>query len=123
MRGRLFDGDSDVESTGEANGLAAVFPQTDPAFSGPSDIPFDLVANAFYFLSSWSERKRATRSGSRQLRATSVFARLGIPQDIVDRYLERLRTALASLRDGQGGPYENRFDWPSEASFAVVALA
>ncbi len=116
----LFDGDSDVESTGSVNGLATIFSETDPAFSGPSDIPFDLVANAFYFLSSWSDRKRAIRSGSRQLWATSVFAQFGIPQDIVDRYQERLRAALVSLRDGRGGHYENRFDWPSESSFAVV---
>jgi hypothetical protein len=116
----LFDGDSDVESTDEANGLAAIFPQTDLAFAGPSDIPFDLVANAFYFLSSWSERKRAVGSGSRQLCTTSIFARLGIPQDIVDRYLERLSTALASLRGGQGAPYESCFGWPSEASFVIV---
>jgi hypothetical protein len=116
----LFDGDSDVESTGNVEGVAAIFPQTNPAFSGPSDIPFDVVANAFYFLSSWSEHKHANEFGSRQLWVTSVFARLGIPQDIVDRYLELLMTAVALLRDGHGDAYEARFCWPSDASFAVV---
>ena len=43
------------------------------------------------------------RASSMRLRYSR---RLGIPQDIVDRYLERLKTALGSLADGHGGRYQ-----------------
>ncbi len=117
---RMFDTDSDVESAGDANGIAAVFPQIDPEFAEPSDIPFDLVANAFYFLSAWSERNSSHRSGSRQLHRTSVFARLGIPQDIVDRYLERLIAALASTGDEPDITGKQDALWPGGARFAIA---
>lgn len=117
---QLFDGDADVDAASDAIGLRAVFPRTNPAFTRLHDISFDLVANAFYFLASWSERLVAKRSQARRLYPDSVFARLGIPQDIVDQYLERLRTALASLHRGLGAPFGSGVVWPQVMHFAVV---
>jgi hypothetical protein len=116
----FLQGQSDVESRSDDNGLALVFPGTHPKFDGPADISFDLVANAFYFLTSWSERRGSKRLESRQLHENSVFARLGIPQDIVDRYLERLCSALARLDNGLGAQHPKDGYWPNGARFAVA---
>jgi hypothetical protein len=118
---QIFDDRSASAAAGEVTGLSAIFPESDPAFTLPSDISFDLIANAFYFLSAWSERNGSSQANSRQLFATSVFARLGIPQDIVDRYLERIVAALRCL-DGSlgGGPDRDAPRWPADARFAVA---
>jgi hypothetical protein len=116
---RLFDDGGDVRCTGRVRGLATVFDEVEPRFDGPADIPFDLIANAFYFLASWSERY-ASPDGSRRLYSDSVFQRLDIPQDIVDRYLSCLNEAFAKL--GQGGESALQFTspWTSNAAFSVV---
>jgi hypothetical protein len=77
-------------------------------------IEFDLVANAFYFLSSWAERHAGT-GDTRHLYATSEYARLGIPLDIVDRYLAHLQEALAAI-----GVARQRSPWPQQREYALV---
>lgn len=83
------------------------------------DIPIDLFANAFYFLASIDERNASDR-GTRGLHRHSVVSRLGLPQDIVDRYLAAFAGELgrAGLGRGSSGPLRAR--WPSGASYAVV---
>jgi len=73
-----------------ADGLAVVFPQRAAEFDPPLGISFDLVANAFYFLSSWTERYGPAKGRTRHLYANSIYARIGVPLDIVDQYLDRL---------------------------------
>jgi hypothetical protein len=114
----LFAERRDAQTSTEVEGLAAVLPQTRDGFDAASDISFDIVANAFYFLASWSERLRPT--GSRQLYADSVFARLRIPQDIVDRYLERLVDRLQRLNARLGLPAWPAPSWPAGSHYAVV---
>ena len=60
----LFDGDRDVEVSHSADGLPIVLPGLGDGFVQPAvDIAFDTIANAFYFLSSWSERLSAKQAG------------------------------------------------------------
>jgi hypothetical protein len=80
----------------------------------------DLVVNAFYFLSSWAERRDSGTSSSRQLHATSEFVRLGVPQDIVDRYLRHLLDALRAHCACIGAPPWPAPEWPGGHSFAMV---
>lgn len=102
-----------------ASGQRTVFParsgQALPEFS----IEFDLVANAFYFLSSWAERAVSNRP-SRQAHAASDFVRLGVPQDIVDRYLAHLLELLGALCSSIGVPKWPAATWPDGRSFAVA---
>lgn len=82
------------------------------------DVPdFDLLANAFFFLSAWAEQQS---SSSRQLFSNSVFERLKLPMDIVDRYLALFRQQLArsgvagaDSDNGRGGHWQGH-------SFAVA---
>ncbi len=113
----FFDGAADIDRASEIDGLPVVLPQRASGCYA-LDIDFDIVANAFYFLSSWSERLVKTTAAPRHLHADSVFARHGIAQDIVDRYLERLmdslRTRLAPWPD------RPRVDWPGGGTYALV---
>lgn len=95
-------------------GPAADLPATGAA------IGFDLIVNAFYFLSSWAERRGGGTSSSRQLHATSQFARLGVPQDIVDRYLSHLLDTLRALCTRIGAPLWMPANWPGGRTFALV---
>ena len=85
-----------------------------------SDIRVDLFANAFWFLSSRDERRKAGESGMRGLYSESAFKQLGIPQDVVDIYLDVLRRALNACCEranvsGWRGP-----EWPEGREYAVV---
>jgi hypothetical protein len=112
----LFDGDEDVDEVAVMDGLHVVLPPSgDDATAAPFDIRFDLIANAFCFLSSWSERV-ARHGDSRRLHAQSVFARLGIPQDIADRYLQRLVADVRKVRSAEPASPA----WPDGKSFALV---
>jgi hypothetical protein len=116
---RLFEEGGDVRRAGRALGLSTVFDQVKPRFDGQADVPFDLIANAFYFLASWSER-HASPNGSRRLYSDSVFRRLGIPQDIVDRYLNCLIETFAKLDQGGESALQFRSPWTPKADFSVV---
>jgi len=117
---RLFEHGADIEAASIIDGLCAAFPQSTTGFEAPSEIPFDIVANAFYFLSSWSERVGASKAQSRRMYATSVFGRLGVPQGIVDLYLDRVMAMLDALCDRLGLSRAERIRWPQGASYALV---
>jgi hypothetical protein len=114
----LFTEQRDASSSATVDSLAVVFAQRPTDFDADVDIGFDLAANAFYFLASWSERLQPR--GSRQLFSDSVSFRLGTPQDIVDRYLERLIDRLQRLNSRLGLPPWPALTWPTGASYAVL---
>ena len=115
---RMFDEGRDADSVGEVNGLAAVFPQTNPAFSAPSDIAFDLVANAFCFLTAWSERRRPERI---EVAPALCDVDLRAPRDSTGHRgpLSRApRGGPGLLHDGPGVARDIR--WPGDTRFAVA---
>ncbi len=115
---RHFDGTQPVEQATTVEGLHVVLPVRADNIHVRDSI--DIVANAFYFLSSWAERTGNSASASRQLHATSEFARLGVPQDIVDRYLAHLVERLRALCVRIGAPFWRPLSWPDDRTFAVV---
>lgn len=117
---RLFDGHTDIETAVNNDGLTTVLPERVAGFEPPSDIPFDIAANAFYFLSSWSERAGPNKAQTRRMHSNSIFARLGVPQDVVDQYLDRLMELLNSLCDRLELAQWIPPDWPQGATYAVV---
>jgi hypothetical protein len=114
-----LDGSAQIERAqpGDDN-PALVFAERSRTRAHGAAIDFDLPANAFYFLSSWAERRGG--AARRQLYATSEFARLGIAQDIVDRYLAHLLDRLKPLTRRLGAPAGPEPSWPGGRSFAVV---
>lgn len=110
----------DPSAASLAEGLTAIFPHRAPHATAAEDIAFDLIANAFYFLSSWSERLTRPDGNSRRLYADSVFARLAVPQDIVDQYLQRLVERVNGLCGRLGHPGWSVPRWPQGFDYAVV---
>ncbi|HMB73304.1 MAG TPA: polysaccharide deacetylase family protein, partial [Gammaproteobacteria bacterium] len=102
-------------------GLPVLFESRDCLlFEHRAVVPFDIAANAFYFLASVAERVNAANTESRCLYSDSVFARLDLPMDIVDRYLRCVSKALDALCERMGvAPWPQR-TWPDGASHAVV---
>lgn len=117
---QLFDAGQDAEQAADVDGLPVVLPLTGMGFDRDQDIRFDLAANAFYFLASWSERVNGANADGRQLHAHSVFSRLGLPQDIVDRYLECLLQRLGHLCERLNIERWPRIEWPEGARYALV---
>lgn len=116
----FFDGDSDVTSAQTIDGTSFVLaPQRSPAATSDA-LRFDLAANAFYFLSSWSERRGPHATHGRGLFADSVFARLNIAQGIVDEYVELLRRMLQRLDGRVAGRAPLIPRWPAGRRFALV---
>jgi hypothetical protein len=113
---KLFSGHTDVQAAADCQGVPTVLPETLPGF----DVSFDLAANAFYFLSSWSERVGAERGQTRKLYANSKVGQLDIPQDIVDRYLALLVDHLNTLCDRLTLARWGARPWPCGARFAFV---
>lgn len=115
----LFDGQGDIGGSVLVDGLPVVLGGDAGSASAGSatDMRFDLPANAFYFLSAWSER---AAGAPRRLYAHSVYQRLELPQDIVDRYLALLVQRVQDLRRRHGWPAWPGRAWPGEASHAVV---
>lgn len=110
-----------VDTPGTAHGLSWIAPHRAEGIDGDLHIDVDLVANAFYFLSSWAERSEGrTASDSRQLFSASEFERLKVPQDIVDRYLALLIERLRALYQRAGMPPWPAPKWPQGGEFAVV---
>jgi hypothetical protein len=101
-------------------GLPALFSDTVVACGAAAEVSFDVAANAFYFLSSWSERGASRPASGRQLHSASVYARLNVPQDIVDRYLDRLVELLGSLCKLVSQPAWAPLRWPEDAGYALV---
>lgn len=117
---RFFDGHADIEATANVEGLITVFTERAAGFDQPSDISFDIAANAFYFLSSWSERFGSNKGQTRSMYSNSIFARLGVPQDIVDQYLDRLMKQLHALCDRLEIEKWNSLEWPQGATHALI---
>lgn len=115
----ILQGEAGVGASARIDGLPVVLPERAEGFDPTSNIDFDLVANAFYFLASLPERSRRAAS-SRQLHANSVYARLGIPQDIVDRYLARLVERLHMLCDRIAVAPWPKLRWHDGGEFAVA---
>ncbi len=118
----FLKGNSDAESCGSAGGLPAVFTETADGAAGTNTIPFDLVANAFYFLSSWSEQQAPGDPGraGRALFKDSVFHRLKIPQNIVDEYLALLVEKVDAVLAAAGHEPLPQPEWPGDSRFAIV---
>jgi hypothetical protein len=104
----------------EVDGLPVLFPAAVDPFDRGSQVTVDVVANAFYFLSSWWERRGRESIEPRRMYSTSIFARTGTPQDVVDRYLERLIEQLNALCRRCGQAEWRSPGWPEGASYAVV---
>jgi hypothetical protein len=112
--------DSEPTEIGDADGLQIAFPHRAAGFQRAPDLPFDIVANAFFFLSSWAERVGAAKNRARHLYADSIYARMGVHQDIVDRYLDRVMALLNALCDRVGTPRWSPPEWPQGADYALV---
>ena len=111
----------EAETAQTSAGLPAIFVHRDsPVFENAALVPFDILANAFYFLASMDERTREHAGESRCLFADSVFARLNLPQDIVDRYLRHIADALDALCGRLDTAVFPPRTWPDGASHAVV---
>ena len=116
----LFDGAQDVEAARAVDGIATVFAQSSPQFDGSLDIRFDLAANAFYFLSSWSERVGRDKAQTRRMFSDTLHARGQVPQDIVDRYLDRLVQRVHALCAQVGVAPWPAAQRPGDGDYAVV---
>ena len=112
------NGAHDLRAVGD--GVVAPFPEPGPDDQSHDVIPFDLVANAFYFLSCWFERIECPPTGTRRLFSDSAFTRLAIPQDIVDRYLDLLLRRIGSVCASNGTQWTGDTPWPDGRTFAVV---
>ena len=116
----FFRGARDVETAIDWYGHRVVLPGSVRDSRGKTGVPADLIANAFYFLSSWSERRGADQVSNRRLFRGSVFDRLAVPQDVVDRYLQQILAALCASAPGFNETLETGMRWPHEASHAIV---
>jgi hypothetical protein len=117
---RALQGTRNVERTTDVEGLRTVFGEQAAHTGVRWNITFDLPANAFFFLSSWSERITGNPQETRRLFTNSVYAKLAIPQNIVDLYLERLLAELRRLCGRLGVPEWRRPTWPDAKRYAVV---
>ena len=117
---RFFDEKTDIEVSVNIEGLSTIFPQQVTEFNSLYDISFDLIANAFYFLCSWSERLKSDNNETRCLYANSLFKRLNIAQDIVDQYLQHILNLYDSLGERLGTGTRNPLALPNNAAYAVV---
>jgi peptidoglycan/xylan/chitin deacetylase (PgdA/CDA1 family) len=114
---RLALGTTVKEARSGPAGLKLVFPDLASA-AVTSGIDFDLPVNAFYFLSSWSERREVAMT--RRLYSTSDYVRLGVPQDIVDRYLTFLIDRLDRLTGRRPRALSDAATEARNRTFAVV---
>lgn len=117
---RFFDGHTDIEVVANINDMTTVFSERAAGFDLPSDIPFDIAANAFYFLCSWSERFGQNKGQTRSMYSNSIFSRLDVPQDIVDQYLDRLTNLLHALCDRLEVEKWNSLEWPQGTTYALI---
>ena len=87
-----------------------------------SDVAFDLVGSAFFFLASCSERMAVSRrdAGNRGLYADSIYRLSGVPQTIVDRYLHLLTSRIDTALSGLCRALREPIIWPESARFAIV---
>ncbi|MEQ9562574.1 MAG: hypothetical protein RLN69_08645, partial [Woeseiaceae bacterium] len=101
-------------------GLPNVIPGGALQSEGTSNIRIDLFVNAFWFLSSWAERRNVRKSNARGLFSEGVFKRFGIPQDVVDIYLDVLREGLNACCECVNVAEWRKPEWPHGNEYAVV---
>lgn len=118
--GAFFKREAVADEPRRVQGLPILVGQAAPAFTNDRDIGFDLIANAFYFLSSWPERILDKSRGGPTHFPESVFSSLGIPQDIVDQYLALLVQRLNRLASAADRPAYQPLRWNGNKRFAVV---
>jgi len=117
----FFDGEAAFPVSAQTvSGLRLAFPARTQAVDGLIDIDVDLIANAFYFLSSWWERRDQDGGQLRQLYANSAFVRLSMPSDIVDLYLARLSRAIEAMCRRSGAEPWHPARWPDDRRYALV---
>ncbi len=116
----LFEGLGEVRETTEVDGLAVALPRSQYTDRQPKNVNFDLVANAFYFLSSWDERQGHRDEKTRFLFSDSVYSRLNVPQDIVDRYLDLIQSRLELISPEWASQNLLGPAWPSGKEYALV---
>jgi len=114
-----FDGTTDIARQQISHDLCTVLPHSELPPDAGFDVCADILANAFYFLTSWSERL-VRGAPTRGLSAASVFARLQVPIDIVDRYLARLVDVLQRLLERLNLAPAVGPDWGEGRRYAVV---
>ena len=102
------------------NGLIVLFPTEEPVPRARNHIPFDLAANAFYCLSCWSERRERRTTSTRRLYEGSIYDRLQVPQDVVDRYLDFLMERLRRTAGTRSGLEPPAARWPGGHAWALV---
>jgi hypothetical protein len=108
------------DSIGRVGGLAVISPQRLDSPDSNATIGFDLIANAFYFLSSWPERAARDKTQTRGLYSRSIYGRCGVPQDIVDLYLDYVVKALEGVcQQVNVSPWPDRV-WPANTEYGVV---
>jgi len=110
-----FDG-----AIGRVGDLVVVSGQCIDGPDSGTTIRFDLLANAFFFLSSWPERAGRDKTQTRGLYSESIYSRSGVPQDIVDRYLGQVTGALEAVCQRVGAPPWPKPVWPGQAEYGVV---
>ncbi len=84
------------------------------------NVRVDLFANAFWFLSSWAERRGPREGDTRGLFSDSAVKRLGVPQDVVDIYLDVLRRELGACCERANVSEWPEPKWPNGREYAVV---
>ena len=107
-------------AAGRCSGAVTVLPHSIAREESNHGISFDLVANAFFVLTSWHERHAATTAGTRQLFSSSIYSSGEIPSDVVDGYLKCLVREITKLCDRRNLSIWSPREWPSGASHAVV---
>lgn len=110
----------DVLTVDTVSGLPTVLSGEALQAQDTSNIRVDLFANAFWFLSSWAERSETRRNDTRGLYSESAFKRLGIPQDVVDLYLDLLRRELNACCERANVAEWPRPEWLHGKEYAVV---
>lgn len=84
------------------------------------DIGFDLIADAFHLVASVSERSPTDDESSRCLYSESEFKRLGLPQDVVDRYTLALQERVDRLFERLAITPNRAEPWRGRSKFAIV---
>lgn len=116
----FLEGHGDADAAADWRGHRLVVPGSVREAGAAGDVAADLIANAFYFLSSWSERRGADRTANRCLFRGSVFDRLGVPQDVVDGYLTEILGAIRARAPRFGKEIDTVMGWPEGRAYAVV---
>lgn len=115
-----LDHDESLRAAFSVAGVPKVLPGGALRAQPKYKIQVDIFANAFWLLSSWAERRQSPNSDSRGLYSESAIKRYGIPQDIVDTYLDILRRELNACCERTNVSEWPKVKWPNDSDYAVV---